>query len=755
MRYVDRNSVAPPKIFASVLAREARAMVLEALSGSALKVRQSRSSSSSDRYSVAADDNVREALVALFDSCCAFCERKMIHPLVHQFRPTAHAEPVEDTSTSHLYYSWLAEAWQNLYPICEDCVPRRRNHFPVARNRRCALPKPSLLMRFADSEDGRWPAYPPDEKPILLDPCLDEKLSLHLQFLVTGQAVGRTKRGRETIDHFGLNRPQLASDRKKVFNDNIGYTHQEIRGEERNRMPWMSGIEGFTGATRLFLRDALAQALGQRPTNNIGLHIARLRRMDDGVERFHRAIEALRSQHEAGAVAEPVQLDEPSSIVSVSIRNFKSLERIDLALPMRVEETASDSIASSLLILGENATGKSTILEAIALAVMSPQVRARVGFDPAQSILNPRYMGAAGGYAPPEAEITVRFELGSRTLTLTRGPDGAGGVRDDGVVPRIPLFAYGAFRQYLTGERKFAPHKHVRSLFKADEVLSNPDKWLSGLRDSEFDMVVRAIREVFNVEASFEVLERTDNGIVVVAKLDVRPDAPLQRTPLSIVSSGFRAVLAMLCDIMQGLMDSRINPGFQSLETARGLVLIDEVEAHLHPRWKMSIMTGLRRALPQMHFIATSHDPLCLRGMGQFEVMVLQRIAGSEADTDLPVFTQTLTNLPDNQKWTIEQLLTADFFQLRTTESNDAERRAARMQDLLASGVSPDDDAELQTFLAEFSESLPIGHTDVHRLVQEAIAEYLSRRRDASDEKLRQLRSDARQSILNALEKAG
>src|SRR3546814_20575292 len=76
---------------------------------------------------------------------------------------------------------------------------------------------------------------------------------------------------------------------------------------------------------------------------------------------------------------------------------------------------------------------------------------------------------------------------------------------------------------------------------------------------------------------------------------------------------------------MRGLVGTGDEKG-SSLANARALVLVDEIEAHLHPRWKLRIMKGLREALPNVTFIVTTHDPLCLRGLGANEVMVLRRI---------------------------------------------------------------------------------------------------------------------------------
>src|SRR5690349_10901139 len=98
----------------------------------------------------------------------------------------------------------------------------------------------------------------------------------------------------------------------------------------------------------------------------------------------------------------------------------------------------------------------------------------------------------------------------------------------------------------------------------------------------------------------------------------------------------------MACDLLRGLSE---RPGFDTFETAEAIVLIDEVEAHLHPRWKLQIMRGLRRALPAVTFIATTHDPLCLRSMGDNEVMVLQRVPVEDYDgkTGLPVSVEWLS----------------------------------------------------------------------------------------------------------------
>ena len=747
MRFVDREAISVPAAFSRATAQDARRSLLEMFRQDARKLHQTRLESVLDPKGPSKSENVRDALETLFKSRCAFCETPLSEPLVYRFRPSANAEPVEDASVSHLYYAWLAEAWENLYPICHDCRPENPSFFPV-NGRRIKIPDLQMLESFVERNDGRWPDYPLEERHLLLDPCKDKQLWRSLFFRSTGEVVGLSRRGHETIRHFRLDRTELQESRERAIRHSIQQTELQLRRETERPERTEFGHEG---ACDLFLREVLHEALDRRASRDRRGQIAALARTDDGIDRFRAAIESI----DARGVDEepPAPMFElpgkPASLRSVSIRNFKSLEQIDFDLP----PSDPSQLASALLILGENATGKSTILEAVALAVMPETARAKLRFEVSNAVLDPKYLGAPDQAAPPNAEILTEFtEQPPISLVLSHGEGGQ--MTQSGSV-HLPIFAYGAYRQFLKGERNFAVHKHVRSLFYSDELLSNPERWLLKLDDANFDMVVRALREVFSIEGAFEVLERSDGKIFVVEEPSDKEQGSPLRTPIELVSSGFRAVLAMLCDIMQGLMDPRVNPGFESLDGATALVLVDEVEAHLHPRWKMSIMTGLRKALPGVTFIATSHDPLCLRGMKKGEVMVLERISGDQARTDLPVFTHSLVDLPDNENWTVEQLLTADFFQMRTTESLAAERRAADMEDRLARGTKPSDDPELSAYLAELSADLPIGHTEVQRLVQEAIATFLRERRDASDKKLRQLRDDTRQSILEALRSVG
>ncbi len=288
-------------------------------------------------------------------------------------------------------------------------------------------------------------------------------------------------------------------------------------------------------------------------------------------------------------------------------------------------------------------------------------------------------------------------------------------------------------------------------------LLSKPEAWLIGLPDNQFSAVVRALRFIFNVGDQFEIIER-DPASAKCMVITAPTDGARIRTPLSSVSSGFRAILALSCDVMRWLMAPGMPWHFENLSDAKGIILIDEVEAHLHPRWKIRIMDGLRQALPGMTFIATTHDPLCLRGMNDGEVLVLNRVPGAAAGSDLPIFVETVTKLPNVSKLTIEQLLTSDLFNLFDTDDSKAAYAMAELADALVwSGTKEPEGKEnhqktIDKFKLEIDRSLPVGSTEVARLVQEAVAEYVKTRGKVTGSRRMELRNETKATILKLLE---
>ena len=696
MRKIDRTRVPPPAYLSSRSAQQARQQFLDYLRLDPAQRAQTRVP---DRH-LPEDASISRALNELFLGKCAFCE-SAVRTTAYRFRPTSDAEPHEPSNPmAHLLYGWLADAWQNIYPICYECRPRQRNLFPVWK-KRLSMPTPEEYAAYVASGDGLWPSYPLKENPKLIDPGGPKDLREHFRPQSSGRILPHSEDAVFTIEHFNLNRENLVERRRQAF-----------AAYDALSAPPPADAE-FVGLWDLLVRQR-QEAVGPLDV----------------------------SAPEVAVSSTPAP---PPRLVRVEVENFKALEKLELILPF----DPAAKLAQATLILGENATGKSSILEAIALCLMGDKAREKLAEPPGKYLLDPRLMGQPDAQPRGTTRVDLIFEGGGRrTLTIT-----AEGFTTTGIDPRQPVYAYGAYRHYLDKRRNWSPERPVVSLFRSDNLLSNPQDWLLGLDDRHFEDVVRALREIFGAAESFSVIERDPATATCFVVSDLR-DGRRARTPLSSVSSGFRTILALTCDVMRWAMDRRNDAGFRSLFSARGIVLIDEVEAHLHPRWKIQIMAGLRRALPGMTFVVTTHDPLCLRGMGQGEVKVLQRVPGEASHTSLPVQVETLTDLPDVATLTVEQLLTSDLFGLYSADDPETEKRLARLADYLAGEKrnEPDVQAAWRALRDEIGRALPIGLGEAGRLVHEVVAQYLVDRRHLPDAARRALRAETRRRIRERLE---
>ena len=93
--------------------------------------------------------------------------------------------------------------------------------------------------------------------------------------------------------------------------------------------------------------------------------------------------------------------------------------------------------------------------------------------------------------------------------------------------------------------------------------------------------------------------------------------------PFSNLSDGQRCMLAMVGDIAQKA--AKLNPqlGSKVLENTRGVVLVDELDLHLHPRWQQRVIENLRTTFPQIQFICTTHSPFLIQSLRSGEELIM------------------------------------------------------------------------------------------------------------------------------------
>jgi hypothetical protein len=97
------------------------------------------------------------------------------------------------------------------------------------------------------------------------------------------------------------------------------------------------------------------------------------------------------------------------------------------------------------------------------------------------------------------------------------------------------------------------------------------------------------------------------------------------KLPAVWLSQGYQAVISLVADIIGNVwLEARAEVALEDME---GIVLVDELDLHLHPTWQTQIVAGLKATFPRMQFIVTTHSPLVLAGCRAEEVWVLKQDA--------------------------------------------------------------------------------------------------------------------------------
>ena len=330
-------------------------------------------------------------------------------------------------------------------------------------------------------------------------------------------------------------------------------------------------------------------------------------------------------------------------------------------------------------IVGENGLCKSTILQSIALAALGPTLATAVAQD------SQRFRAAGSDDRSAVIQATFEDDAGvfSSRLTVHRGRhDFEGGGRHDGNGPRhrsgprsydepfsiheepgedyLPpppsrgdpdigtdfisdvrarrtpgwfLVGYGVGR-YLAAPGEVSPLRdpivdRVRGLF-------DPRHKMLGLN---FSRAFSSQRHAMRFGRTLRTVLRTaaDGGellpgflsidLKTVETVSIRVGERNLHIPAGWLSDGHQAVIAWIADLLgHAMFESAASGDPAELE---GIVLLDEIDLHLHPTWQRQIVSLLRRAFPRLQFVVTTHSPLVLGAFDRSEIIRLRLDGGT------------------------------------------------------------------------------------------------------------------------------
>lgn len=324
------------------------------------------------------------------------------------------------------------------------------------------------------------------------------------------------------------------------------------------------------------------------------------------------------------------------------LKNFRCFRNATLDLHPRLT-----------VIVADNGMGKTALLDAIAIG-MAEYVDALVGVRTSRGLLPSDVRTSIDGKEPTSLTVKAVFDGHAAQWTLTRRSSqspmrrGAKQLADVTAIAArhaataktaastLPLFAFyqsSRFAQSSYFEDKFAGTKRLpagRLTGFADYLtpLSDPARFtewyaarqqaLRGRTESgtgigqdplawaQLSAVRAAVKTVLEPTGWTEIDWDLDHGRVVVE----HPERG--RLPLSWLSSGIRSMIALVADL--AFRCACLNPdlGEDAARSTPGIVLIDEVDLHLHPAWQQRVVERLQTAFASLQLVLTTHSPQVL-----------------------------------------------------------------------------------------------------------------------------------------------
>lgn len=367
------------------------------------------------------------------------------------------------------------------------------------------------------------------------------------------------------------------------------------------------------------------------------------------------------------------------------------------------------------LLLGNNGAGKSALLKAIALSALGPAV-GRAGIYPYRFVRRePISAGTSKTGRPPTpsgaaASISSSFSThaqdqltpGTRLLSTieirrTGDLDVIDWVPGDADASWEPIFSeksdafffvgYGATRRVEQRDnfdpgtrrsRSFTRAQRVLGLFEDSYSLAPLNSWLPVYmtqNPGRYKQVLGLVDKLLG-RGHFRFTGEMEDGEYVFERSGLR-------VPFPAMSDGYRAFLGWVGDLLYHVCET-CPPGKKLVEN-RGIVMIDEIDLHLHPKWQLRVLPTLAAALPKIQFIVTSHSPLIV-GSLEWSNIIVMRPAVRQASR-LERIESAVHGLD------ADQVLLTEFFGLETTR---APAKAKELKDLTLMARGGDADAALK-----------------------------------------------------------
>ncbi len=333
------------------------------------------------------------------------------------------------------------------------------------------------------------------------------------------------------------------------------------------------------------------------------------------------------------------------------------------------------------VILGDNGTGKTTVLKGLCLIGDKATEMRQVSFA-----LQSREMSVTGhGIIDGEEEpiylsggilIIPHRSVGNQIIN---NPSIYNGLK---LKERLYAFAYGAARRISSSSlsQEQVGVDSVSSLFDEQTFLTNAEAWLleaelAYLKSKEneslrkrYQLVFDALKKLFKDEITD--IKSSQTGFTTKVYFQTH----YGWVQLHELSLGYKTLIAWMVDFAKGLIEQY--PDSEDPLAEPAVCLVDELDLHLHPRFQQMIISFLTKTFENTQFIVTAHSPLIVQAAEDqnANIILLKR----EED-----HTVVVNNPVDVWNWRVDQILTSELFGLDSARSIQTQKLRRERDKLL------------------------------------------------------------------------
>ena len=302
--------------------------------------------------------------------------------------------------------------------------------------------------------------------------------------------------------------------------------------------------------------------------------------------------------------------NKPFFIKAITIKNFKQFEKaftIDFSKQINI-------------IIGQNAIGKTTLLQSITLGLLKEN-------SPDEEKIYTKYITKGN-----EKSIIKTIYHNDETREVTIFKDRR---EIEKKYNRPFVLSYGSnfFTDYLESNSVVQKilEENIEEGFADSIFLEHTDKFwnpLSILRNlaiskhekaqSKKDIMTEVINQFLEIEKYKLVPNSQDDTMFHFIKIDSQTELNLEQ-----LSEGYRGNILLITDMLIKILGIGRDP-----KTINAVVLIDEFDKHLHPRWQSKLVKQLTDSFPNIQFIMTTHNPMSILDREGDEINILKEVDG-------------------------------------------------------------------------------------------------------------------------------